>query len=50
MGSMSRSFYVGDALSQEDIQARFEDGILRLTLPKKAPQKVEENKYIAIEG
>lgn len=49
-GSVSRSFYVGDKLTQEDIHAKFEDGILRLTLPKEDARKVEENTYIAIEG
>lgn len=50
-GSMSRSFYVGDALTQEEIRARYEDGILRLTIPKKAPNAVEKkDNYIAIEG
>ena len=29
-GSMSRSFYVGDAIKQEDVKAKYEDGILRL--------------------
>ena len=49
-GAMSRSFYVGDDVKQEDIHAKFEDGILRLTVPKQDAQKVEENKYISIEG
>jgi HSP20 family molecular chaperone IbpA len=49
-GSMSRQFYVGKNMTQEDIHAKFEDGILKLALPKKEQQKVEENKYIAIEG
>lgn len=49
-GSVSRSFYVGDKITEEDIHARFEDGILKLTLPKKDSHKVEENNYIAIEG
>jgi HSP20 family molecular chaperone IbpA len=49
-GSMSRQFYVGKNVTQEDIHAKFEDGILKLALPKKEQQKVEENKYIAIEG
>ena len=50
-GSMSRSFYVGENVSEEDIKAKFENGTLMLTVPKKesAPQ-VEEKKYIAIEG
>ena len=50
-GSCSRSFYVGDEITQEDIKAKFEDGTLKLTVPKKeATPAVEEKKYIAIEG
>ena len=51
MGSCSRSFQVGDSVKQEDIKAKFENGILKLSVPKEEAQpKVEENKYIAIEG
>lgn len=50
-GSCSRSFYVGDQITQEDIKAKFEDGVLKITVPKKEPvPEVEEKKYIAIEG
>ena len=49
-GTLSRSFYVGDAVSEEDIHAKYEDGILKLSVPKKAPKAVEEKKYISIEG
>ena len=49
-GSMTRSFYVGDAVSEEDIHAKYEDGILKLSVPKKAPKKIEKDGYIAIEG
>ena len=50
-GSCSRSFYVGEEIEQEDIKAKFEDGILKVSVPKKeAKPKVEENKYITIEG
>ena len=50
-GSFSRSFYVGADVTQEDIKARFEDGTLKLSVPKKEQQpQVEEKKYIAIEG
>ncbi len=49
-GAMSRSFYVGDDVTQEDIKAKYEDGILRLSVPKKDAKPVEEKKYIAIEG
>ncbi|MCI6165486.1 MAG: Hsp20/alpha crystallin family protein [Lachnospira sp.] len=49
-GAMSRSFYVGENITQEDIKAKYEDGILRLSVPKKEAKAVESNKYIAIEG
>ena len=49
-GSMSRSFYVGDDVAQEDIHAKFENGILQLTIPKKDAKAVEQNNYIANEG
>ena len=50
-GSCSRSFYVGDDVKQEDIKAKFENGILKVTVPKKEEKPVvEENKYISIEG
>ncbi len=49
-GSCSRSFYVGEDLTQEDIKGRFENGVLKLEVPKKESQpKVETPKYIAIE-
>ena len=49
-GSCSRSFYVGDVVTEEDIKAKFADGILKVTVPKKeAKPEVEEKKYIAIE-
>ena len=49
-GSMTRSFYVGNAVAEEDIKAKYEDGILSLSIPKKDPKAVEAKKYIAIEG
>ncbi len=50
-GSCSRSFYVGDDVKEEDIKAKFENGILKVTVPKKEEKPaVEENKYISIEG
>lgn len=49
-GSMTRSFYVGNAVTEEDIKAKYEDGILSLSIPKKDPKAVEAKKYIAIEG
>ena len=50
-GSCQRSFYVGDALTQEDIKAEFKHGILRLFVPKKeAVPEVEERKFVSITG
>lgn len=49
-GQCTRSFYVGEGLKEEEIHAKFEDGILKLTVPKKEPQEVESKKYISIEG
>ncbi len=49
-GTCSRSFYVGKELTEEDIKARFENGILKLSVPKKDKAAVEEKKYIRIEG
>ncbi len=49
-GSMQRSFYVGSDITEEDVKAKFENGVLKLTVPKKEAQKVvEQKKYIAIE-
>lgn len=49
-GSCQRSFYVGEALTQEDIKASFKHGILTLDIPKKEAKQVESKRYIAIEG
>ena len=49
-GTCSRSFYVGDDLKQEDIKAKFENGILTVIVPKK-PEEPEEDEpqYISID-
>ena len=49
-GTMQRSFYVGDALTEEDITARLEHGVLSLSIPKKDERKLPEKKVIMIEG
>ena len=50
-GACERSFYVGDALKEEDIKGEFKHGILKLFVPKKELQPAkDEKKYIAIEG
>ena len=47
---MQRSFYVGDAIEEEYVKAKFEDGVLKLSVPKKDTANVPEKKYISIEG
>ena len=49
-GALQRSFYVGDVLTEQDITARFENGVLSLNVPKKDAKKVPEKKVIMIEG
>ena len=49
-GAMQRSFYVGGQLTEEDIGAKYEHGVLSLTIPKKEVQKLPEKKTIMIEG
>ena len=49
-GSMARSFFVGENVTEENIKAKFEDGVLKLHVPKEEPAKVPEKKFIAIEG
>ncbi len=50
-GTMSRSFYVGAQVKNEEVHAKFEDGILRLQVPKKQEvPKLPKNDTISIEG
>ena len=50
-GKCSRTFYVGDDVEEDDIKAKFEDGVLKIAVPKKQEQpKLEEKKTISIEG
>ena len=50
-GACERSFYVGDDITQADVKAQFQHGILKLFVPKKeAKPAVEQTKYVAIEG
>ena len=49
-GSMQRSFYVGDALTEADIGAKLEHGVLSVNIPKAEAKKLPEKKVIMIEG
>ena len=48
-GECSRSFYVGDEIKEEDINAEFKNGILKIEIPKKEEEKkLPETKQIEI--
>ena len=49
-GVLQRSFYVGENMTEEDIAARYENGVLSLRVPKKDAKKLPERKTIQIEG
>ena len=49
-GALQRSFYVGDNLTEKDIAAKFENGVLSLSVPKAEARKLPEKKTIMIEG
>lgn len=46
--SCQRSYYVGEDVTDEQIKAKYDNGILSLVVPKSKPKQVQ-NKYIAIE-
>ena len=48
-GSYSRSFYVGDSIKKEDIKANYDNGELKIYLPKTTTKEVENHNYIPIE-
>ena len=48
-GAMSRSFYVGTAVTVEDMGAKFENGILQITVPKEPKKELPRKNTLAIE-
>lgn len=48
-GSCSRNFYVGEGIKEEDIKASFDNGELKISIPKDNVKQVEQKKYISIE-
>ena len=48
-GSTKRSFYVGDQITKEDIQAKYDKGILNIFVPKKEVKKIEGGQVIEIQ-
>ena len=49
-GNMSRTFYVGESITEDKIHAKYENGILLLDVPKEEKKAVPEKRYISIEG
>lgn len=48
-GQCSRSIFIGEHVKQEDVKAKFENGVLSLTFPKEG-EEVKKSATIAIEG
>lgn len=48
-GSMQRSYYIGESLTEEDVKAKFEDGVLTLTFPKEEQKKLSQRRVIQIQ-
>ncbi len=48
-GSCSRNFYIGEEIRQEDIKASFDNGELKISIPKEPTKQVEQKKYIPID-
>ena len=48
-GAVQRSYYVGEQITEEDVQAKFENGVLMLSMPKRDAHKLPEKKVIMIE-
>jgi HSP20 family protein len=49
MGQCSRSFYIGEDIREDEVSAKFENGILKLVIPKKETKKLPGSRHIAIE-
>lgn len=48
-GSCSRSFFVGEDIKPEDIKASYDNGELKISLPKSAPKQITTDNHIPIE-
>ena len=48
-GAMSRSFYVGENVTIEDMHARFESGILQISVPKNVQKQLPKRNILEIE-
>lgn len=48
-GACSRSFFVGEGVEPKEVSAKFEDGILKISLPKQVKKELPQSPRIAIE-
>ena len=48
-GACSRSCFVGQGVEPKDVSAKFEDGILKISLPKQVKKELPQSPRIAIE-
>ena len=48
-GSCSRSFYVGENIKAEDVKAKFDNGVLNITLPSKQQKAIETKQTVTID-
>ncbi len=48
-GSCSRSFYIGEDITENDIKAKFDNGILTLSFPKQVERELPASRTVAIE-
>ena len=47
-GACSRSFYVGEGVEPDQVSAKYEDGILKISLPKQVKKELPKKSAIAI--
>ena len=48
-GTLSRTFYVGENITNEDVTGKFENGVLKLCIPKREEEKLVNKNRIMIE-
>ncbi len=48
-GMMSRTFYVGEDVTNEEVSASFDNGVLKISVPKKEKEQVSHDNRIMIE-
>lgn len=49
IGTCTRSFYIGEDITEDEVKASFKNGVLNIEIPKKEEKKIQEKKYIQID-